>query len=84
MKKIVLLLAVFVAVSCSKEEDLPEPTPTTQSSSCNCGTVVSDDVSDYSIRVRNSCSNNIKKFNLEQSDWMVAYVGSNICMSTNW
>jgi len=84
MKKTIIILSMFLAVtSCSKEEDLPEPTQTAQAS-CKCGKIISDDVSDYSIRVRNNCSQNVKKFILEQGDWMTAYVGTDICFNQNW
>jgi len=48
---------------------------------CNCGLIVSDDVSDYSVVIRNGCSGNQKKFYLQAGDWMTAYVGSNYCLS---
>ena len=31
---------------------------------CNCGLIVNDNVQDYSVVIRNSCSNNEKKFYL--------------------
>lgn len=80
MKKIVLVgfIALGVAVSCKKE--------TITQKKCNCGLVESDNVQDYSVVIKNSCSGNNKKFYLQQGDWMNAYVGSNYCITneTNW
>ena len=77
MKTIKLLLAVLLLVgtftSCSGDEEI----------FCddNCGTIVSDNVYDYSVRIRNSCTGNIKTFYLEPSDWMTAYVGTDLCIT---
>ena len=77
--KYILLLALFV--SCKKEEIKPKVEEV-----CNCGLVQSDDVNDYSVVIKNSCSGNNKKFYLHQGDWMNAYVGSNYCITNvkNW
>ena len=73
MKKI--LFASLILFSSCKKEKL-----------CNCGLVLSDRVSDYSVVIRNDCSNNEKRFILEPGDWMNAYVGSNYCITntTSW
>ena len=81
MKKIILVALTLISLSCSKEENLPSPSTQTQTSNCNCGTIVSDQVSDYSIEIRNSCSGNVKKFVLYEADWMTAYVGTNYCIT---
>lgn len=84
MRKILIILGIAtVLFSCTKDEDLPEPTQTVQAD-CKCGKILSDDVSDYSIRVRNNCTNNVEKFILEQGDWMTAYVGNDICFNKEW
>ena len=74
MEKVILVALIFLA-SCSKED-----------TTCNCGKIISDDPNDYSIVVRNSCSEHEKKFILNPGDWMTAYVGTDICISTvkNW
>jgi len=78
MKKLIFSVAVlFTAlVSCKKEE----PTP------CNCGAIISDNASDYSVDIKNDCSGNVKTWVLSQNDWMSAYVGSNYCITntTSW
>jgi hypothetical protein len=80
MKKILLVgfIALGVAVSCKKEAIAPK--------TCNCGLVESDNVQDYSVVIKNSCSGNNKKFYLQEGDWMNAYVGSNYCITnvTSW
>ena len=78
MKKTVILLGVLISLnSCKKKED---------TSPCNCGIVQSDNVQDYSVVIRNECSNNDKKFVLSQADWINAYVGSRYCItnSSKW
>jgi len=76
MKKTIIGLAIILSIaSCKKEQTI-----------CNCGLVVSDNVSDYSVVIRNSCSSNEKTFYLQPGDWMNAYVGSDYCITnvTNW
>ena len=72
----IALMMCSVLTSCSKEED----------ELCNCGTITDDDVTDYSVTIRNDCSNNSKKFYLTQGDWMNAHPGNNYCISnvTSW
>lgn len=82
MKKKILTVGLIITgliVSCQKEEFKPNEV-------CNCGLVVSDNVSDYSVVIRNSCSGNEKRFYLQPGDWMNAYVGSDYCITNvnNW
>ena len=82
MKKIIFLVAlVTLGVSCKKDNPKPKPNEV-----CNCGLVQSDDVTEYSVVIQNSCSGNNKKFYLQEGDWMNAYVGSNYCITnvTSW
>ncbi len=76
MKKLFFILSVstLLLASCKKDEI------------CNCGEVVSDDVNDYSVNIKNDCSGNTKKFYLSQDDWFNAHVGSNYCITntTSW
>ena len=87
MRKIITIgfIIAGVIVSCKKEELTPTK-PIVAGLKCNCGLVVSDNVEDYSVVIRNSCSNNEKKFTLQPGDWMNAYVGSNYCITNvnNW
>jgi hypothetical protein len=80
-KKLIVIgfIIAGVIVSCKKEEITPNKV-------CNCGLVVSDNVQDYSVVIRNSCSGNEKKFTLQPGDWMNAYVGSDYCITNvnNW
>lgn len=71
MKKVIFSLVVATALfsSCKKEKI------------CNCGEIISDDVSTYSVDIRNECSGNVQKFYLSESDWMDAYVGSHYCIT---
>ena len=82
MKKTILAVGFIIVgaiIGCKKEEIKP-------SEVCNCGLVVSDNVQDYSVVIRNSCSGHEKRFYLQQGDWMNAYVGSNYCITNvkNW
>jgi hypothetical protein len=74
MKKTILAIAIVALISsCKKEETSP----------CNCGIVQSDNVSNYSVVIRNECTSNDKTFTLSQSDWMNAYVGSRYCITNS-
>ena len=82
MKKIIILITIVTAgfiYSCKKDN----PTP---SKPCNCGIIQSDNVSNYSVDIKNDCSSNVKTWTLSQSDWMTAYVGSHYCITntTSW
>lgn len=83
MKKILLVLGLVALVSCNKEIVTPN---NPQNEICNCGLIVSDNVSDYSVTIRNSCTDNLKTFYLLPGDWMNAYVGDNYCITnvTGW
>jgi len=77
MKKVLsIILASVFLFSCTKEE----------AKVCNCGLVVSDDVTDYSVVIRNSCSGNERRFVLQPGDWINAQVGSDYCITniTSW
>ena len=70
MKQFIILIFFALSIfSCKKEEV------------CNCGLVVRDNVADYSVVIRNSCTGNEKRFVLSPGDWMNAYVGSNYCIT---
>jgi hypothetical protein len=72
MKKIIFSLAVLTALlsSCKKE-----------TKTCNCGTILSDNVSNYSVNIKNDCSGNVKNWVLSEADWMTAYVGTHYCIT---
>ena len=69
MKKLILIVGIgLTMISCTKE-------------SCNCGVIQSDNISDYSIVIRNSCSDNNKTFYLSEGDWMNAHSGDDYCIN---
>jgi len=70
MKKIIGILLLLTLLSCEKEKV-----------ECNCGLVLSDNVQDYSVVIRNDCSKKEKRFYLQPGDWMNAHVGSNYCIT---
>jgi hypothetical protein len=73
MKKILtLFLATMTLFSCKKDD---------AKQGCNCGLIVSDNSSDYSVVIRNKCSNNERRFTLTPGDWMNAFVGSEYCIT---
>ena len=75
MNKIIISIGIIFLLSCEKDnnESVQEQ--------CNCGLVLSDNVSDYSVIIRNNCSGNEKKFYLQEGDWMNAYAGSEYCIT---
>jgi hypothetical protein len=80
MKKLAIIILIgFSVFSCKKEESKP-------SVPCNCGKIMSDNVANYSVDIKNDCTGNIKNFVLYEADWMTAYVGSNYCITneTKW
>jgi hypothetical protein len=76
MKKVMMIMAVaLLAMSCEKEV-----TP------CNCGVIQSDNITDYSVVIKNDCSGNNKTFYLSEGDWMNAHPGNDYCITntTSW
>ena len=73
MKKVLLVLLVAIGLTSCGPEFL--------NGDCNCGLVTSDRVSDYSVVIRNNCTDNSKRFNLSQGDWMNAHPGSDYCIT---
>jgi hypothetical protein len=74
MKKGILIFSIgLTMLSCSKEPS-------------SCGRIVSDNVHEYSITIRNSNTNNLKTFYLTEGDWMNAHPGDNYCITntTQW
>lgn len=73
MKKILLVLSIAIFMfSCESEFINGE---------CNCGLVTSDRISDYSVVIRNNCTDNSKRFYLSEGDWMNAHPGSDYCIT---
>ena len=75
-KNVLIVLACILAFGCESEE----------AESCNCGLIVSDNVTDYSVVIRSNCSGNEKRFNLSEGDWMNAHPGDDYCItnSSGW
>jgi hypothetical protein len=73
MKKTILTIAVVSALTLSCKKDEP----------CNCGIIQSDNAQNYSVVIKNECSDNNKEFVLSQGDWMNAYVGSRYCITNS-
>jgi len=68
-------------IGCKKE--VIEPTDGTK---CNCGIITTDNEKDLSVTIKNSCSGNKKKFELEIDDWVNAHPDSVYCITNvnNW
>lgn len=75
MKILLLAIGLTLLASCKKDQK-----------DCSCGFIKSDDATDYSIIIRNECSDNSKKFYLTAGDWMNAHPGDYYCISnvTSW
>lgn len=69
MKKLITIALLLTLLSCKKEEV------------CNCGLILDDNVSNYSVLIRNSCSKNEKWFTLSQGDWINAHPGNDYCIT---
>jgi len=74
MKKLLVFSIILMSIAACKKDEIKKE-------NCNCGRILSDDVTNYSIVVRNNCTGNKKSFVLEEGDWMNAYVGSDICLT---
>ena len=77
MKTITLILAIVALISSCKKKDVKETSP------CNCGIIQSDNAIDYSVVIKNECSNNNKTFTLSEGDWMNAHPGSRYCITNS-
>ena len=76
MRKLFTTLTVLSLLLSSCTEDSPlTPCPS------SCGEIISDNVTNYSITIRNECSGNDKTFYLSSSDWATAYVGTDYCIT---
>ena len=76
MKKILLLslLSFTLIFSCSKDDD----------ENCNCGVITNDEINsdgDYTLSIRNSCSNNVETFVFTYDVWFNNYVGDEFCVT---
>ena len=81
--KILTLFTLIIAIfACEKEvvDPIVQPIP---ESNCNCGTITNDGITDdcYWLDIKNDCSNNIKRFCFDYSDWLTAYVGNDVCLN---
>ena len=76
MKKAIIGLAIILSIASCKKDVIV----------CNCGLIVSDDATDYSVVIRNSCSGNERTFYLAPGDWLNAFVGQDYCITneTSW
>ena len=47
------------------------------------GTITNDGITDdcYWLDIKNDCSNNLKRFCFDYSDWLTAYVGTDVCLN---
>lgn len=69
MKKLIVLVSIAIGLaSCDKEN-------------CNCGVIQSDNATNYSVTIKNSCSGNVKTFYLSAADWMEAHPGNDYCIT---
>ena len=73
MKKLTYLFLALTIVACSDDDD----------TACNCGEIVSDDASDYSVTIRSDCSGNEETFILSAEDWFTAFVGDDFCITNS-
>jgi hypothetical protein len=75
MKKIIIIAIFLIGLGSCKKSDV--------TCNSNCGEIMADDVRDYSVLIKNSCTGNQKWFILDRSNWLNAYVGSNYCITNS-
>jgi hypothetical protein len=73
MKKLIYLFLTVLIVSCSSDD----------STDCNCGEIISDDASNYSVTIRSNCSGNEETFILDADVWLTAFVGEDFCITNS-
>lgn len=95
MKKLIYIFLALFLFSCEKEVDSSNSENSSFEDDCNCGIVISvyfdPEVTDgylqsrYDTKVRNECSNNIKKFTLipDNGD-KIPEEGGYLCRSNSW
>ena len=78
MKKImIVLLTIMVLASCKKDS----------LKNCKCGVVTDDAIengNNFTLTIKNDCSDNYKKFYVTLNTWMDGVVGENFCMTEIW
>ena len=75
MKKVILILAVSMAITACKKKEIV--------CDSSCGTITNDGIDGtcYWLEVQNECSNNKKTFCFDESVWMTHYVGESFCVT---
>ena len=62
MKKLALIFCLLIGILACKKEEIKKE-------NCNCGRILSDDITNYSIKVRNNCTGNEKTFTYDFKDF---------------
>ena len=78
MKKLMIVLLTITAFASCKKDTLKN---------CKCGIVTDDAIennNDFTLTIKNDCSNNSKKFYVGVSTWMDGIVGEKFCMTEIW
>ena len=77
MKKLIYLFLIvpFLFSSCAKED-------------CNCGIITDDQIiinsdlsTDYTLSIRNNCSDNVETFIFDYDTWLDNHVGDELCVT---
>ena len=79
MKKLLIIIGLILIIGACQKEDT-----NVWGADCKCGLIISDDVNNYSIDVRNDCTDNVKTFVLTEGDWMNAHPGEGYCGGSTW
>jgi hypothetical protein len=78
MKKIMIVLLTIMALASCKKDSLKN---------CKCGVVTDDAIengNNFTLTIKNDCSDNYKKFYVTLNTWMDGVVGENFCMDVIW
>ena len=71
--KQLLILTLIIILSCSKTDD-------SNHVKCNCGIVTSKDQSNYSIVIKNNCTEKEKSFIINPNEWFNVHSGYDYCI----
>jgi hypothetical protein len=70
LRGLILFTMIVLVSSCEKQD-------------CNCGVITDDQIigGEYTLSIRNDCTNNVETFIFSYDVWFNAYVGEDFCVT---